>query len=72
MVDLFLPRLDGLDLAEEIRKSNPNTMILMVTAHGDHVRAKEAQDRFGENFLPKSHLDKLLLKKVQRLLETVR
>jgi len=64
VVDLFLPGGDGLELAEKLRELRPPTKILMVTAHGEHARAKEAQDRFGENFLHKSQLDKLLLKKV--------
>lgn len=44
----------------------------MITAHGEHARAKAAQDRFGKKFLHKSQIDKFLLKKVQRLFETVR
>ena len=72
VVDLFLPGRDGLELAEKLRELSPSTKILLVTAHRDHARAKEAQDKFGENFLHKSQLDKLLLKKVQRLCETVR
>jgi len=69
-MDLFLPGRDGLELAEKLRELSPPTKILLVTAHSDHARAKEAQDKFGENFLHKSQLDKLLLKKVQRLCET--
>ncbi|MFQ5651285.1 MAG: response regulator [bacterium] len=72
VVDLFLLGRDGLELAESLLKLSPPTKILMVTAHGEHERAKEAQDQFGENFLDKSQLDKLLLKKVQRLFESVR
>jgi len=64
VVDLFLPGRDGLEFAEKLRALSPPTKILLVTAHSDHARAKEARDKFGENFLHKSQLDKLLRKKV--------
>ena len=68
IVDLFLPGRDGLALAEEIGKRSPPTKILLLTAYGEHERAKTAQQIFKENYLEKTTLDQVLVSKVQEIL----
>jgi DNA-binding NtrC family response regulator len=68
IVDLFLPGRDGIEVAEEIGKRSPHTQILLLTAYGEHARAKEAQQIFKKNYLEKSSLSRELSKKVQEIL----
>lgn len=70
IVDLFLPGEDGLHVAEEIGHQSPGTKILLLTAHGEHPRAREARRLFQENYLEKSSLSLVLAKKVEELLGT--
>ncbi len=70
IVDLFLPGRDGIEVAEKIEKQSPSTKILLLTAYGEHPRAKEAEKIFQENFLEKTALEQTLLKKVQEILLT--
>ncbi len=71
IVDLFLPGRDGIEVAEEIGKRYPHTKIIILTAYGEHARAKEAQQIFKENFLEKIALEENLAKKVQEMLSTL-
>jgi CheY-like chemotaxis protein len=68
ILDLFLPGRDGIEIAREIGAGFPDTKILLLTAYGDHERAKEAQQIFKENYLEKTSLERTLLEKVQSLL----
>jgi len=69
IVDLFLPGPDGVELAEEIGKRHLRTKILLLTAHGEHPRAKEAARIFKENYLVKTSLEQTLIKKVEEALQ---
>ncbi len=70
IVDLFLPGRDGILLAEEIGKHSPVTKILLLTAYGEHERAKTAQQIFKEGYLEKSDLERTLIKKAQEILQS--
>lgn len=69
IVDLFLPGRDGIEVAEELGKRSPHTQILLLTAYGEHSRAKEAQQIFKKNYLEKSSVSRALSKKVQEILD---
>jgi len=68
IVDLFLAGKNGLDLAEKIKRSNPHSKLLIVTAYGEHVRAMQARKLYKENFLDKTNLEKILINKVRKIL----
>lgn len=68
IVDLFLPGRDGIEVAEEMSKRWPSLKILLLTAYGEHARAKTAQQIFKENYLEKISLDQVLVEKVQEIL----
>lgn len=68
IVDLFLPGRDGIEVAGEIRKRSPTTKIILLTAYGEHPRAKEARQIFKANYLEKTALVQNLLKTVQKIL----
>ncbi len=68
IVDLFLPGRDGIAVAEDIGERSPPTKILLLTAYGEHSRAREAQQIFKKNYLEKISLEENLAKKVQEIL----
>jgi CheY-like chemotaxis protein len=70
ILDLFLPGRDGVEIAREIRGRFFHTKILLLTAYGEHQRAKEAQQIFQENYLEKTSLERTLLEKVREILKT--
>jgi len=70
ILDLFLPGRDGIEIAQEIGAGSSHTKILLLTAYGDHERAKEAQQIFKENYLEKTSLEQTLPEKVRELLKT--
>ena len=42
MTDLRMPRMDGMELAEKIRRDHPRLGVIMITAHGTIATAVEA------------------------------
>ncbi len=70
IIDLFLGQEDGVHVAESVLQNRPDAEVLILTAHGDHKRAKAARKIFKEHFLEKSSLDQKLLKKIEYLLRS--
>ncbi len=70
IVDLFLPMHDGIEVAAEIGRRSPSTRILLVTAYGEHPRAREAEKIFKENYLEKIALEQSLIQKIRHVLTT--
>ena len=70
LLDLRLPKLGGLDVLKEIRKSEQELPVVMLTAHGDVQTAVTAMKSGASDYLLKGFdLDELLVV-VQRALET--
>ena len=70
LLDLRLPKLGGLDVLKEIRKSEQELPVVMLTAHGDVQTAVTAMKLGASDYLLKGFdLDELLVV-VQRALET--
>jgi len=62
LIDLQLPDGNGLDLIPEIRKSWPDTTVIVMTGHGSVENAVEAMRRGAHNFVQKPmHPDELSL-----------
>jgi len=53
LLDLSLPHRTGMDLLPELRALHPNTRILVVTMHADHVVANLAMKLGAHGFVPK-------------------
>jgi DNA-binding NtrC family response regulator len=70
IIDLFLDREDGVRVAEFVQLKIPDIKVLIVTAHGEHERAKAAQKIFKDHFLEKSSLDIMLLNTIEDLLRS--
>lgn len=53
LLDLKLPDLDGLNTLNQIKTSQPDTAVIVLTAHGTYEKAVEAVKRGAEDFLIK-------------------
>lgn len=53
LLDLSLPHRTGMDLLPELRALHPDTRILVVTMHADHVVANLAMKLGAHGFVPK-------------------
>ncbi len=62
LLDKNMPRMDGMKALTEIKKNYPNTVIVMITAHGDVESAVEAMKSGAYDYVEKPFdNDKLLL-----------
>ena len=70
IIDLFLGQENGMHVADSVLQNRPDAEVLILTAHGDHSRAKSARKIFKEHYLEKSSLDKKLLEKIEEVLRS--
>lgn len=62
LVDLKMPRMNGLELTEHIRRHDPDVLILVITAYAAIETAVEATKRGAYGYIPKPFTpDELLL-----------
>ena len=70
LVDLVLPGMDGLALLEVLRREEPDTAVIVITAHGTIARAVEAMKKGAWDFVTKPvdprHLEIVLTKALER------
>lgn len=71
LVDLIMPVTGGLDLAEELRRRNPEMTVVIMTGYGTIETAVEAIKRGAEDYLTKPFDYEAVRKKVARLMEIV-
>src|SRR4030042_1986280 len=73
VVDFVMPGMNGLDAADRIRMADPDTQIVMLTAHASVEVAIEMMNRSVFGLIPKIDLDRgLLLRSVTRAAEQAR
>jgi DNA-binding NtrC family response regulator len=53
VLDLVMPRMDGMELLRRIKASDPTAIVVMVTAHGSVDRAVEAMQNGAADFVTK-------------------
>lgn len=70
LLDLRLPKLDGLDILSKIRKQDPELPVVLLTAYGDVQTAVAAMKAGASDYLLKGFDLAELLLVVQRALET--
>lgn len=68
VTDLQMPRMDGLELVEVMRRRHPATPVVLMTAFGNEDVAVEALKRGAASYVPKLRLSRDLLQTVSDLL----
>lgn len=69
--DIRMPQLDGLELLVRIKRTAPNTRVLLLSAFADESMRQEALARGGEELLEKTMSSEELIKAVARIAEGV-
>jgi len=67
LLDLSMPRVNGLEAAEQIRLSSPNLRVIIFSELNGLSLADECRRRGADSFVQKSHLPDRLLPEIQRL-----
>lgn len=65
VLDLSMPRMDGLEACRLIRKSVPGSEILVVTQHDSPQMMREAETAGARGYVVKSNISRDLLKAVE-------
>lgn len=68
--DLRMPDLDGLELLERVKKTSPQTRVILLTAYGTKDLAGEVTRRGGEAVLLKPSTNAEILGAVRKALES--
>lgn len=69
ITDIILPKIDGLDLCKQIRETQPDTPILMLTALGTTDDTVEGFDAGADDYLVKPFEMRELLVRIRALLK---
>ena len=69
MIDVVMPRMDGVELAEQIRERWPETAILFTSGHAAEVVAEHGLESLDVPFLAKPYTRDEALAKVREALE---
>jgi DNA-binding response OmpR family regulator len=67
--DIVMPRLNGLQLAEQVRAAHPETKFLFITGFADEFPELRELIRIGATILEKPFLPSELLRKVEDTLD---
>jgi two-component system, cell cycle sensor histidine kinase and response regulator CckA len=67
--DLVMPRVDGRELARELRKTMPGIKVIFVSGYAGHLAEGEELNALGANFLPKPFTMQLLARTVREVLQ---
>jgi DNA-binding NarL/FixJ family response regulator len=67
LLDLAMPRVNGLEALRRIKAERPTTKIIIVTVHAEDVYRRAAADSGADAFLLKKTLVSVLLPTIQRL-----
>jgi DNA-binding NarL/FixJ family response regulator len=71
LLDLSMPRVNGLEAAEQIRLSSPNLRVIIFSELYGLSLADECRRHGADSFVHKSHLPELLLPEIERLFPPV-
>ncbi|MCK5295097.1 MAG: response regulator [Arcobacteraceae bacterium] len=53
LLDIMMPQMDGIDVLREIKKSNPNIKVIMMTAYSTQDKVIECKKIGAENYVTK-------------------
>jgi CheY-like chemotaxis protein len=66
--DLQMPRLNGLQLVDAVRRKYPSVPVVLITAHGSEVIASKALRKGAASYVPKSVLEQDLVPTLENIL----
>jgi DNA-binding NtrC family response regulator len=67
LVDLVMPRMDGMELLRRIKSQDPEVNVVMITAHGSVDRAVEAMQNGAADFVTKPFSMSQLLMRLENV-----
>lgn len=67
LTDLEMPRLNGLELVDAVRREFPSVPVVLMTAHGSEEIAALALSRGAASYIPKAYLTHDLAATVERI-----
>src|ERR671912_413002 len=65
-LDIKMPGMDGLEVLERIKVSNPAVPVVMVSGHGTAQNAFEARDKGASGFIEKPFSEPVLLERIEK------
>ena len=68
IVDIMLPKLNGLDLVRQLRSKGHSTPVIMLSARGEVEQRVEGLDAGADDYLPKPYAASELLARLRSLL----
>jgi CheY-like chemotaxis protein/anti-sigma regulatory factor (Ser/Thr protein kinase) len=71
LTDLLMPKMNGLELVEQVRANYPSVPVILMTAHGSEDIAAQALRRGAAGYVPKRYLARDLLETVENTLALV-
>ena len=72
LLDIKMPRMDGLETAEKIREIYPDAQMVIVSAYGDFAYAKQAMKLGISEYLLKPYMDSELMEVLDRVIARIR
>ncbi len=69
VTDLQMPKMDGLELVRQVRKSHPLTPIVLITSFGSEQIAIDALRAGATSYTPKTMLQSALIQTIKQVLE---
>ena len=71
-LDIKMPGMDGLDVLERIKATNPGVPVVMVSGHGTAQNAFDARDKGASGFIEKPFSEPVLLERIEKELHLSR
>ncbi|KAF0122358.1 MAG: two component sigma54 specific Fis family transcriptional regulator [bacterium] len=69
IVDLKMPRMDGIKLLEEVKKINPNVLVVIMTAYGTIETAVEAVQKGAYDYITKPFRKERILLTINKVMK---
>lgn len=69
MLDVMMPRFNGMEVLKHIKTTSPDTLVVMMTAHGSEETAVEAMKLGADDYLTKPVSYREVLGLIEKLLE---
>jgi PAS domain S-box-containing protein len=72
LLDIKMPRMDGMQVLDRVRKEFPDMGVVMMTAHGSETIAVEAMKKGAIDYISKPFSTDDLIKKIERSIQNLR